>query len=44
MLTATAIYVLWTWQLTPLWVNILSTVLLSMRAMLKLFKAISDLE
>ena len=37
------IFVLWTWGLTPLWVNIVGTVLLSLKMCIKFFDfAVSD--
>lgn len=37
-----AILILWTWGLTPLWVNIVGTVLLGLRALLKFTKALVE--
>ena len=36
------IMILWTWGLTPLWVNIVGTVLLSLRILLGIAKAYGE--
>jgi hypothetical protein len=36
------IFVLWTWGLTPLWVNITGTVILGLRMILKVLMALID--
>lgn len=40
MITTVILLVLWTWGLTPLWVNILCTVLLALRFIIKSINSI----
>lgn len=42
MLSAVGIIVLWTWGLTPLWANIVGTVLLGIRFSFRLIKLMSE--
>lgn len=45
MISIVLMLILWTWNLTPLWVNIIGTILLLIRVLIKfgaLFEKISD--
>ena len=43
MISAVLILILWTWNLTPLWVNIIATLLLLVRIAFKLSAFLGDL-
>lgn len=43
MISILLIIVLWTWCLTPLWVNIVGTVLLGLRITFKIIKCIVEI-